>query len=167
MSEEFTEPVVDPGKMYSTLVDGFRSAAKNCLAVSGLPSEPVPRRKPYEGQRIDPLGITGKFGMDLHLKSIVTMRLSKARGKCPDTTDFDLAIEQLIKAASLHCSEYFASPGRTLGACNYPDEKSGIFVGILWNGQIIKMIFRAETFLEYREKDPYPRDPMDPYSGSI
>lgn len=164
MSDESTQPVLDQDFMRPVLAYGFRWAAKDCLVASGLPNEPVARRKPYEGEQIQRLGITGKYGMELYIKTTVTMRLSKARGKCSEPTDLDLAIGHLIKSASLHCADYFAKPGQTIGACNYPEEKSGIFVGILWNGQIIKMTFRAATYLDRPQEDPInPRDPMDPF----
>lgn len=168
MSDESTQPVLDQEFMRQVIAYGFRWATKDCVDASGLPSAPVASRKPYEGEQIQRLGITGKYGMELHLKTTVTMRITKARGKCKEAIDLDLAIGHLIKTAALYCSEYFSTPGQTIGASNYPNEKSGIFVGILWNGQIIRMTFRAATYLDRPQDDPiYPRDPMEPFTESF
>lgn len=166
MSEnEFVEPVLEEDFMRPVLVYGFNWASKDCRTAAGLPNEAVARRKPYEGEQIQRLGVTGKFGMELHLKTTVTMRITKTRVKCPPEADLDLAINNLIKFAAMHCAEYFAQPGNTIGASTYPEETSGIFVGVLWNGQVIRMTFRAATYLDRPQEDPYnPRDPMEPLS---
>lgn len=165
MSSEFSETVLEREFMQPVLAYGFRWATKDCVEISGLPDNPVASRRPYEGEQIQRLGIMGKLAMELHLKTTVTMCITKARKKREEPSDLNAALAQLIKLASAHGAEHFAQPGETVGGYSYPAENSKTFVGLFWKGSIIKMSFRAVTYLDYAQPDPYnPRDPMEPFA---
>lgn len=169
MSEECksTQSLLEQDFMLPILAYGFRWAVKDCLKAAGLPDNPVTRVQPYEGEQFQRLDVEFRHREEVCLTTTVTMRVSKARSKCSGVSDFDAAVRELYETVSLEFAEYFATPGNTIGACNYPDEKSNKFVGIRWNGLIIKMTFRAETGTQARLPEANPRDPMEPFSESL
>ncbi|MBX9878052.1 MAG: hypothetical protein K2Y22_06290 [Candidatus Obscuribacterales bacterium] len=161
MSEELAESTLDQESMRSVIARAFRWAVKQCIEPTGLPEYPIVRRKPYEGEQELPLYIRYRDG-GLYLKASVTMRITKARKVHDEPIDLDEAIAHLSASAADHCALYFALPGNTIGACNFPEEKSECFVGFFWRKHIVRMTFRVSTFVgEWREPD-YPHDPMDP-----
>jgi|GEM_PF-3865275 len=161
MTEEFSEPTLELEAMASRLKDAFRWAAKNCIEATGLPEYPIVRNSPYEGEQELPMYIKYRGG-GLYVKGSVTMRISKARKKRDEPSDFDTAIAQLNSMAAQNCAPYFVQAGNTIGACNYPAENAKHFVGLYWNDYIIKMAFRASTFVGPWTEPDFPYDPMDP-----
>lgn len=161
MSEELVESTLDPESMRSEILRAFRWAVKNCIEPTGLPDYPIVRRSPYEGEQELSLYIRYRDG-GLYLKASVTMRITKARKSREESDDVEAAIAHLSASAADHCAPYFALPGNTIGACNFPEENSGCFVGVFWRKHIIRMTFRVSTFVGEWKEPEYPHDPMDP-----